>query len=535
MKRLEKFNIINSKFKIQNLKILKFFFLFLWTTTVFSQQKDSIALKYANTITTVNLSKHLHVLASDEYEGRETGENGQRMAAQYISNQFQNFGIPPLESKDYYQNFLLSKQLAQGVDINIGNKKYEFLKDYYYFPGFENQKIEVEKVLFLGYGISDSKYDDYKGNKVKDKVVMILSGEPFTKDTVSLLSGKKAFSEWSTNVMKKIEKAKEKNVRVLLIVVGNIEGNVKQNKHKIEAPNLLLDSKYNEESIPVIYISKSMANEILSSSKITTDSIKGIIKEKLLPKSIKVKTKLLINIDRKLEKVNSQNVLGFIEGTDLKNEIVVVSAHYDHLGKDNDLVFNGADDDGSGTVSIIELAQTFMKAKKDGHGPRRSLVFIAFSGEEKGLLGSKYYTQNPVFPLQNTVVDLNIDMIGRVDERHADSTNYVYVIGSDKLSSGLHAINERMNVTYTKMKLDYTYNDVNEPHRYYYRSDHYNFAKNNIPSIFYFNGTHADYHKETDEVEKINFELMQKRARLVFFTAWEIANRNERLIVDIEK
>jgi Zn-dependent M28 family amino/carboxypeptidase len=173
-----------------------------------------------------------------------------------------------------------------------------------------------------------------------------------------------------------------------------------------------------------------------------------------------------------------------------------------------------------------------VEAKKSGNGPSRSILFMAFTAEEQGKLGSEFYVNNPVFPLTSTVANLNIDMIGRADEKHTDNKNYVYVIGSDKLSSDLHAINERVNSTYTHLTLDYTYNAEDHPERIYYRSDHWNFAKNNIPIIFYFNGVHEDYHKVTDEVSKIDFELLTTRARCIFYTAWEIVNREERLKVD---
>ncbi len=231
----------------------------------------------------------------------------------------------------------------------------------------------------------------------------------------------------------------------------------------------------------------------------------------------------------------SENVLAYIEGTEKPEEIVVLSAHYDHVGVDLDgNIYNGADDDGSGTVGILEIAQAFMQAKKDGKGPKRSILFLHVTGEEKGLYGSKFYTENPVFPLENTVTDLNIDMIGRIDKAHDtdDKNNYVYLIGSDRLSTELHNISEEVNKKYIQLDLDYTYNAKNDPNRFYFRSDHYNFAKHNIPIIFYFNGVHEDYHQPTDTPDKINYDLLTKRAQLVFYTAWEVANRSERLIVD---
>ncbi|MCL7764171.1 M28 family metallopeptidase [Polaribacter sp. Z014] len=229
---------------------------------------------------------------------------------------------------------------------------------------------------------------------------------------------------------------------------------------------------------------------------------------------------------------DSENVLAFIKGTEKPDEIVVISAHLDHEGIKNGQIYNGADDDGSGSMAILEIAKAFQTAVKAGKGPKRSILFLHVTGEEKGLLGSKYYTENPIFPLANTVCDLNIDMIGRVDDLHKTDSNYVYLIGADKLSTELQQISENANTKYTNINLDYTYNDENDPNRFYYRSDHYNFAKHNIPVIFYFNGTHEDYHKPTDTPDKIEYDLLAKRTQLVFYTAWEVANRETRLIVD---
>jgi Zn-dependent M28 family amino/carboxypeptidase len=237
--------------------------------------------------------------------------------------------------------------------------------------------------------------------------------------------------------------------------------------------------------------------------------------------------------ERAKEPLASENVLAFIKGSEFPDEIIVLSAHLDHVGTDKDgNVYNGADDDGSGTVALLEMAEAFQKAVKDGNGPKRSILFLHVTGEEIGLYGSKYYTENPIFPLANTVVNLNTDMIGRIDPNKADNPNYIYLIGSDKLSQELHDVSEAVNKQYTNLELDYTFNDENDPNRFYYRSDHYNFAKNNIPVIFYFNGVHADYHKMTDTPDKIEYDLMAKRTQLIFQTAWEIANREDRITAD---
>jgi Zn-dependent M28 family amino/carboxypeptidase len=222
-------------------------------------------------------------------------------------------------------------------------------------------------------------------------------------------------------------------------------------------------------------------------------------------------------------------------------ELVVISAHYDNIGLTTDggidKVNNGADDDGSGTTGVLTIARAYAKAKEAGHGPRRSILFLLVTGEEKGLLGSEYYSLNPIFPMANTITNLNIDMIGRIGEAYKDSpdaANYCYLIGSDKLSTDLHKISENANAVYTKMKIDYKFNDPKDPERIYYRSDHYNFAKNGIPIVFYFNGVHEDYHKASDEVSKINFELLAKRAHLVYYTGWDLLNRDKRPLIDVK-
>lgn len=253
------------------------------------------------------------------------------------------------------------------------------------------------------------------------------------------------------------------------------------------------------------------------------------------PDGINYLQNIPVNYFKGRSKNDSENVLAFIPGTEKPNEIIVISAHYDHIGIINNQIHNGADDDGSGTVAVLEIAEAFKKASKNGIGPKRSILFINFTGEEIGLMGAKYYVENPILPLLNTVANLNIDMIGRVDAKYTDNPNYVYIIGADKLSTELHQISEKVNKTYTNLVFDYTFNDENDPNRFYYRSDHYQFAKNNIPIIFYFNGVHEDYHKPTDTVDKINFDLLAKRAQLVFYTAWELANRPERIKVDVKK
>jgi Zn-dependent M28 family amino/carboxypeptidase len=229
---------------------------------------------------------------------------------------------------------------------------------------------------------------------------------------------------------------------------------------------------------------------------------------------------------------DSENIWAYIEGSEKPNEVIVISAHYDHVGIKNGEVYNGADDDGSGTVALMEIAQAFQIAKNEGNGPKRSVLILHVTAEEHGLHGSRFYSENHLFTLENTITNINIDMIGRRDELHKESNNYVYLIGSDYLSTDLYNICEDANKKYVNLFIDYKFNNKKDPNRFYYRSDHYNFAKNGIPSVFLFNGVHADYHKATDEVEKIEFDALTKRTQLAFAIAWELANRDNRPVVD---
>lgn len=510
-----------------------FLLLVFGLTTSFAQQ-DSIALKYAATITQEDLSKHLHIIASDEYGGRETGKESLTKAATYISDFYKEIGISPIKDIAYYQTYKVGLQEAVGVSITHNNKNFIQNNHFFNFPAYlKNEQINAE-IVFAGYGIDDSLYSDYTNLDVKGKVVIILNGEPKNKSERYWVSNTDTPSKWSNKRNNpKVATAKEKGALALLIINENTPEMIKTYTHFIESEKLkVLDKPEIDYDFPNFYISSEMADEILKKS---TQKIKEDINNKGVTKSIVVKDKLTLSIDKKTTISDAHNVLAYIEGSDLKDELIILSAHYDHIGEHDGHVFNGADDDGSGTVAIMEIAEAFIKAKKEGNGPKRSILVLNVSGEEKGLLGSKYYTNYPVFPLENTVANLNIDMIGRLDKKHADNENYIYIIGSNMLSNDLHEINEKANATYTQLELDYEFNTTKDPNRYYYRSDHYNFAKNNIPVIFYFNGVHEDYHKETDTVDKIIFSKMEKITRLVFHTAWDLANRNERIQLNVSE
>lgn len=229
----------------------------------------------------------------------------------------------------------------------------------------------------------------------------------------------------------------------------------------------------------------------------------------------------------------SQNIISYIEGSEFPDEYVFITAHSDHEGVINGEIYPGADDNGSGTAAVLEMAEAFKKAADEGYRPKRSIVFLHVTAEEVGLHGSRYYTENPIFPIENTVATLNIDMIGRIDKGHEEGDNYIYVIGADRASTELDFIVQKANSEFVNIDLDYRYNDERDTNRYYYRSDHYNFALKGVPVVFFFNGEHDDYTKPTDTPDKINYPLLTKRAKLIFATAWYLANSPDRLNVEI--
>ena len=497
-----------------NVKILLFSFFIV--TSLFAQNElDTNAIKYSKTVTAEELKEHLSVISSDLFEGRETGKKGQKLAAEYIGNAYKKLKIPVLSTGGYYQKFPLIEQNTDSAFMKIGGKQFNWITDFYALPGLIKMKGIKSEVVFVGYGIEDDERNDYQELDVKGKIVLFFKGVP---DGIS--------TSWQNE--QKIEKAIEKGAVAVLIIDKKFEDKLDKIKHRAKRKKMKIAEESAYQSIPAFYINVS-SSEYLLGKKIEKIE-KGMAKKS--NHSFSITKEVEITIHNTTEVISSENVLGFIEGNDNKEEIVVITAHYDHLGKRGDKIYNGADDDGTGTAALLEIAQAFVQAKSDGIAIKRSILIMAVSGEEKGLLGSRYYTDNPVFPLENTMVNLNVDMIGRHDKSHEEKQSYIYLIGADKLSKDLHETSELTNQLYSQLDLDYTYNDENDPNRYYYRSDHYNFVRHNVPAIFYFSGVHEDYHKPTDTADKINFELLEKRSRLIFHTAWKLATRDQKLLLN---
>ena len=509
----------------------------LYINTLIAQNDD--AAKYAGVITGPELKKHLTRIASEEFEGRETGTEGQRRAAEYIEEQFRSLGLKTAGSlKGYQQLYPLYQDSLQETTLKINGSKAEFGKDFITPLNVnESGKFKSRNIVFAGYGIDDPNYSDYTSLDVKGKVVIIFQGEP-KKEGKYFISGSNRSSEWTyPGLSKKIAMAASRGAAGVFLINSIQENfNPRMVENGKKTGMYFPRNKAAEKSINVAQLSHAYARELIGSNFDTL--LKMIRTNQLIDKqwAWEKKVKVQFRLTKHRTTINASNVLGVIEGTDKKEEYVFLTGHYDHLGKRDGKIWYGADDDGSGTCAVIEMATAFVKAATEGHRPRRSLVFMTVSGEEKGLWGSEYYTDHPVFPLDKTTVDLNTDMIGRIDteRKSGDTLNYVYVIGHDKLSSDLPVINEGANNKNTKLVLDYKFDGPNDPNRIFYRSDHYNFARKGVPILFFYDGMlKADYHRPTDTIEKINWELYEKRARMIFLTAWEMANREDMLKRDI--
>jgi hypothetical protein len=477
--------------------------------------------KFAQTITPGDLKTHLYKIASREMQGRETATEGQRRAAAYIEEQFKKDSLQPGWNGNYQQTFPVFKDSLVKAEMVIYGKGLKHDTDFAATlnSGF-NISIESNEILFAGFGESDSAYDDYKNINARGKIVMIWPGM-----ATRIIDGKKV-TVASPDYYTLQNAAKKNGAAALLIIQPSFLKGPSPNRSRMYVQD------YRQDSLPNTFmISDSTARLIMGNE---FETVKKSMKTEI-PASKIYSCQVKLVHEKIMQQLQSSNVIGMMEGSDKKDEAIIITAHYDHLGMRDTTVFYGADDDGSGTVSVLEIAQAYKLAAEAGMKPRRTVIFMTVSGEEKGLWGSDFYSGHPAFPLDKTSADINIDMIGRIEKgRKADSLNYIYVVGDNRLSSDLRPISEGLNNKHFKFKFDYKYNDPNDPERIFYRSDHYNFAKKGVPAVFYFSGLHEDYHRPTDTPDKIRYELLSRRAQMIFYMTWEIANRDEMLKRDRE-
>lgn len=520
----------------------KIFLPILFIGTLFSScSVAQLPSKYAGKINEESSRKHLTLLSSAEFEGRGTGQPGGMKTANYIADEFRSYGLHPVVGASYFQPVKLIRTVYKIDEFRIGNQRLVNGKDVFVQGDNSFSRFDGEEIVFVGYGIEDDKYNELKGLSLAGKIVLLINeGEPVDANGKSIITGSTQQSEWSTNRVQRLQNILKHKPKLVLATGEGAQELIARSNNRNMAGRFSLDDGSSATSgnpnaqAPVAHLPIAVADEILKVAQTSIAHFKQNANQRLKPFSISISAPLRAAFGVQTEQLNDPNVLGLVEGSDLKDEVVVVGGHYDHDGILPDgTYFPGADDNGSGTVAILELARAFAEAKKDGNGPRRSILFMGFAAEERGLLGSKFYAANPILPLQNTVACINIDMIGRIDDKHLNGDhNYIHVIGVNRLSSDLKPIVESANKS-IGMKLDYEYDAPDEPMRLYYRSDHYNFAAKGIPSLFFFSGLHPHYHTPEDTVDKIDFPMMVRREHLIFNTIWDIANRDARLKVDI--
>ena len=493
------------------------------------QNKNIIEVSGRSLIEKSNIKANLMFLASDELEGRETATRGEQVAGKYIANELARYGVKPFgDNNTFFQEFTLyeSGYDSENMELSLTNSsgeqvEFEYAKD---FAAFANTAIDIDAsfdIVFAAYGISapEYDYDNYKGLDVKGKFVVILPGEPKSKDSTYFKGETK--TNYSTTFNKALN-AFQKGATGLLVLPDEVlKYGFDALVNYIGGTQLSLTQPMTMMKYPIVFFSEESLKRFIENNGSDFNKLYKAAKDGTLNETFAFKNQLKIKLSRlEMKEKKARNVIGLIEGTDpeLKHEYVSIGAHYDHLGKRGDIIYNGADDDASGTVTVMEVAKAVSLAKKN----KRSVLAVFHTGEEKGLFGSKYFTEN-FNDIEQVVANINIDMVGR------ETIDSLHVIGSDRLSDELHKIVLNVNSEKTKFKFNFKYNDPNDPNRFYERSDHFNYAKKNIPIVFFFDDMRTDYHKPTDTFEKINYDKLEKVSKLVYHIALNISNKNQRL------
>lgn len=508
----------------------------------------STAATFGNTdgITAAQLRNYLEFIASDELEGRDTPSRGLDIAAMYIADHLKAWGIKPAgDNGSYFQKFPIKRNKidASGTKLSLNNQSFTYGEDF--LSSFNPASISDSQIVYASHGwvIKSKNINPYQGIDVKDKVVIVVNSLPKGVTNADLQG--KAGEDWFSPILY----AQRNGAKAVITCASYLNLSNWQSSRwtQTEKGGMTFGNNPSFITIPNIIASPRLFSALLVGEKANGSTVynKAEKEDFVEPFDLKLTKKINLSVAVKTEETHSQNVVGILEGSDavLKNEYVAIGAHYDHVGMNpfaitEDKIWNGADDDGSGTVSVLSIAEAFAKGAQR---PKRSILFIWHAGEEKGLWGSEYFTDNPTVPISSIVTELNIDMIGRYqnpgDENHPvnkflPKQGEVFIIGSKMMSSELGEVSETTNKSFLNLNFNYKYDDPNDPEQFFYRSDHFNYARKGVPIIFYMDGTHADYHQPSDSIEKINFEQMEKVARTIFATGWELANRQTRPKVD---
>lgn len=508
--------------------------LVLVSAILISWKGNEPAPGFKTKISEINLKANLTYLASDELEGREAGTRGETVASGFISSELKKYGVLPFgDNGTYFQNYNLATTIADSTsEITLldasGKEQKTFHQklDILIGSGCVKDINVTTDFVFVGYGITadEYQYDDYKGLDVKGKVVVAIEGEPENGNSTYFHGADESkYSETAT----KVKIAQSKGAIAILLTSKSVKTRGWERvARRMTAPSTDVAPDAENGVMPYVVLKETTIEQLLAGNKTDYNSIlKSVESKSVIPKfTVQGQLKLKIKAE-KSNLIKSRNIIGMIEGNDpvLKNQFVAVSAHYDHVGVSKGEVYNGADDDGSGTVGVLEVARVLSADKNH----KRSFLIIFHAAEEKGLLGSEYLTSH--FSRMRDIVSLvNMDMIGR---EYQDS---IHVIGSDKLSKDYHNLIIAANKKTVNMTFDFKYNEPSDPNRFYYRSDHYNYAKNGIPIVFFFDDMRRDYHQASDEVQFIDFTKIAKVATLAYTISMDVANLDNRLKVDSE-
>ncbi|MBN2772782.1 MAG: M20/M25/M40 family metallo-hydrolase [Prolixibacteraceae bacterium] len=505
---------------------------------------SSVAQKNAiESITENDLKAHLEFIASDYLQGRDfnTEIPGLEITAEYLKAHCRKMGLKP-GADDFFQPvemISVKPDMENTVFQLIGeNNKVAYKNNDIFSLGNSSGNDTVTgSIVFAGYGWynDDTKYNDTEGLDIKGKIVVVMTRN------LEIATGKSDEENSINTEMRKMTRALMGGAKALILVSDPMNpepdwiGSVKK---YATGGRLQLKGSTGGPTMPIklIFATEELADEIVKESGKTLAELQKEINDSGSPKSFEIKNYIAkIQLINKTEPSSGKNVVGLIEGSDpvLKNEYVVFTAHYDHLGVSSDgEIYNGADDNGTGTTALLEIADAFMHLKKK---PKRSIVFVWVTAEEKGLIGSDYYSQHPVFPLENTLADINIDMIGRSAEKEPEKgtdldkslagPNGIYIV-SGKQSSDLTKISNKVCEELNLVPSD----DLTE--QFLTRSDYYHFYKHGIPILGVSTGLHEDYHRTTDEVDKIDYTKMKRVTQYAFLVADKIANQKKRIVVD---
>ncbi len=523
-----------------------------------SAGSNSAARKAAEKITPEQLRDYLNFVASDEMEGRDTPSRGLDLTAKFIAMNLSRWGIKPAgDDGTYFQRITLLRTTTSPSNshVEIGGQAFSFGDGFLASPA----AVDISgAMVFAGHGwvINIKKLNPYEGLDVKDKIIVVTGSVPDGINSFADLGGKKAVDWFNPTDYAKAHGARAVISLPSAQTIANWES-VRQSQ--VAKGTLAVErfAKDDELTIPTITASRAMVEALFAGERTNGEDFNISKLAESLNKGFALSPSKLatIKVATKVEKAKTQNVVGVLEGSDpiLKKEFVAVGAHYDHVGvglpsnsegrfastKDkNDQIYNGADDDGSGTVAVLAMAQAFASSPR----PKRSILFVWHCGEEKGLWGARYFTETPSgsIDLKQVAVQLNIDMIGRSkpdgDTNPANKElamrDEIYVIGSKMMSTDLGELSERVNSGYLNLKFNYKYDDPNDPNQFFFRSDHYQYAVKGIPIIFYTDGEHEDYHRPSDSPDRIDYEQMARITRTIFVTASEIGNVAMRPRVD---